>query len=171
MSEIAIEEYNADWPALFEQERDVILSAIPVSLHAIHHIGSTSVHLLSAKPIIDILIEIDDLATLDSVSGSFDLIGYEPMGEYGIRGRRFFRKGNMKRTHHIHAFERGSFGARRHLAFRDYLRAKPEVAREYESLKKLVAVQSGSDIRKYCEGKDAFVSKHQSLAIKWWKRG
>lgn len=168
MPEITIEKYNDYWPTLFQEEHDAILSAVPVSLYAIHHIGSTSVPRLSAKPIIDILIEVDDLGKLDSANSSFEALGYECMGEYGIIGRRFYRKGKPRRSHHIHAFESGSIGVRRHLAFRDYIKAHPEIAREYESLKRYVAAISDGDMDKYCEGKDAFVSEHQKLALKWW---
>lgn len=168
MFEITIEKYSKDWPTLFQEEYDAILSAVPIALHAVHHIGSTSVIGLSAKPIIDILIEVDDLGELDSTNRYFESLGYECMGEYGISGRRFYRKGIARRSHHIHAFEKDSIGARRHLAFREYIRAHPEIAREYESLKMSVAANSNGDISKYCEGKDAFVSKHQSLALKWW---
>ena len=167
MSEISIEKYDNDWPLIFQNEHDAILSTVSVSLHAIHHIGSTSVPGLSAKPIIDILIEVGDLGILDSANSSFESLGYECMGEYGITGRRFYRKGTHRRFHHIHAFETGSFGARRHLAFRDYIRSHPDIAREYESLKKSVAAASGGDIDKYCEGKGAFVSEHQKLALVW----
>ncbi|CAA0092931.1 Uncharacterised protein [Zhongshania aliphaticivorans] len=169
MTEITIDKYDEHWPQLFQEERDVILSAVAIPFYAIHHIGSTSVSGLSAKPVIDILIEVDDLETMDSENDCFASLGYECMGEYGLSRRRFYRKGHPRPSHHIHVFETGSIGARRHLAFRDYIRAHPDIAVEYESLKKSAAATSNGDINNYCEGKDAFVSKHQTLALIWWQ--
>jgi GrpB-like predicted nucleotidyltransferase (UPF0157 family) len=169
MSEITIQEYHSAWPLAFQSERDALVSAIPIELEAIHHIGSTSVPGLAAKPIIDIMLVVVDITALDSIRYSFEELGYQCMGEFGINGRRFFRKGRPgRRTHHIHAFEAGSIGADRHLAFRDYIQAHPDIAAEYESLKRTVAAACEGDIQRYCDGKAEFMRKHEGLALKWW---
>lgn len=165
---IVIEQYQNKWPQQFEIERESILCSIPILDKAtIHHIGSTSVAGLAAKPIIDILIEIKNLNELDTYSRNFELLGYECMGEFGISMRRFYRKGKPNRTHHIHAFSTGSIGIRRHIAFRDYLRTNQAIADEYAALKRAVAISSLNDIDKYCDGKHEFVSKHEALALQW----
>ncbi|MFD3262223.1 GrpB family protein [Paenibacillus lentus] len=69
------------------------------------HIGSTSVPGLKAKPITDILLVVKDIGGLDTFSAQFENLGYEVMGEFGIKGRRYFRKGGDDRTHQIHAFQ------------------------------------------------------------------
>jgi GrpB-like predicted nucleotidyltransferase (UPF0157 family) len=169
MSEITIQEYDSAWPLTFQSERDALVSAIPIELVAIHHIGSTSVPGLAAKPIIDIMLEVANIDVLDSVRYSFEGLGYECMGEFGISGRRFFRKGPRgHRTHHIHAFEIGSIGAVRHLAFRDYIKEHPNIAAEYETLKRAVAAACAGDIQRYCDGKAEFMQKHEELALQWW---
>jgi GrpB-like predicted nucleotidyltransferase (UPF0157 family) len=136
-----------------------------LNLCLIHHIGSTAVPGLAAKPIIDILMEVTALEELDALNQRMESIGYTPKGEFGIPGRRYFQKGGDDRTHHLHAFARGDFNLARHLAFRDYLRGHPEVAREYGELKRAVAKTCENDIGRYCDGKDAFVKDIESIAI------
>ena len=96
-------------------------------------------------------------------------IGYEVMGEFGIPGRRYFRKDNASgfRECQVHAFEFGSRDVGRHLAFRDYLRAKPDVAHQYSELKRGLANKHPDDIEAYMDGKDAFIKEAQRLALEW----
>ena len=92
------------------------------------------------------------------------------MGEFGILGRRYFRKGKEKRTHQIHAFEKQSHAAIRHIAFKEYLKHFPLVAKEYGLLKMLVAKECQGDMQKYCDGKDSFIKEHEAKAVSWFKR-
>ena len=165
MRKIEVVDYNPAWPDLFAAERNLLQQTLDGVVVRIHHIGSTSVPGLAAKPIIDILMEVTDVEELDSYTNEMLLIGYEALGEYGIPGRRFFRKGGDNRTHHIHAFAAGDYDVIRHIAFRDYLRENPEVAAEYAKLKKNVAAECNNDSEKYCDGKDEFVKFHESLAL------
>ena len=169
MRTIEVVEYNPLWPKRFESERDLLHRTLRDVAVEIHHIGSTAVPGLAAKPIIDILIEVTDLSALDSLDGEMEAIGYEPKGEFGIPGRRYFRKGGDERTHHIHAFAQGDFNVTRHVAFRDYLRANPDVAREYGELKKRVALECQNDIDRYCDGKDAYINRVEAIAVKKMK--
>ncbi|MHB9330335.1 GrpB family protein [Phytobacter ursingii] len=129
---ISIEQSDPTWPERYQKEALLlqrVLSDIPV---AIHHIGSTAVPGLAAKPIIDILLEVPSLHLLDKYNDTLRQAGYTPRGEYGIPGRRYFVKGENQRTHHLHAFELGSQHTLRHLAFRNYLRQHSDIAQEYE---------------------------------------
>jgi GrpB-like predicted nucleotidyltransferase (UPF0157 family) len=120
-------------------------NAIYCDVHSenkIHHVGSTAVPGLAAKPIIDILIEVTGLEALDALHEDMKVIGYKPKGEFGIPGRRYYQKGGKQRTHQIHAFVTGDFNVTRHIAFRDYLRANSDVAREYGEVKKRKRVES-----------------------------
>lgn len=99
-----------------------------------HHIGSTSVYGLPAKPIIDIMPVVRDIEAVDHSNSAFEQIGYECMGEYGIPGRRYLRKGKVERTHHVHIFEESNaHDIQRHLAVRDYLRAHADMAMEFDA--------------------------------------
>lgn len=128
--------YDPAWPAAYMDEAARLVAALGPALVALHHIGSTTVPGLRAKPIIDLLAEGTSLAAVDRAAPQIVALGYEAMGAFGIQGRRYFRKTDAAgRTHHLHAFEAGSPHVHRHLAFRDYLRAHPQEAAAYAALK------------------------------------
>lgn len=159
--------YDPSWPALFEKEAAALRSILGETLIEVHHIGSTSVPGLAAKPIIDIILEVSDLDELDAKGGQMEQLGYEVMGEYGIPRRRYFRKGGERRTHHVHSFVAGDEHVTRHLAFRDYLRAYPEIAADYAQVKQQAAERSNNDIEEYCDAKDPFVKEYEQKALAW----
>ncbi len=161
--------YDPLWPVQFESEQSAIASSLGDVLDRAHHIGSTAVEGISAKPIIDILLEVRSLELLDEAAEKLELMGYEAKGEFGISGRRYFRKGGFNRTHQIHAFKTGDPHVLRHLAFRDYLKSHPVVRREYGELKLRLAADCNDDLDKYCDGKDAFVKHHEAKALAWNK--
>lgn len=165
MRRIEIAEYDPSWPKCFTEESNLLRKTLGEIAVAVHHIGSTAVPGVAAKPIIDILVEVTDLAALDARNRDMELIGYEPKGEFGIPGRRYFQKGGDNRTHQIHAFVTGDTNVSRHIAFRDYLRSNAGVAGEYGALKKKVAETCDDDIEKYCDGKDAFIKHHEEIAV------
>ncbi len=136
---------------------------------AIHHIGSTSVPGLSAKPVIDILIEVTRLADLDTQTSAIESLGYEAKGEFGIPGLRYFRRddASVTRTHQIHAFVGGP-QTDRHLAFRDYLISHPPIAQLYGNLKRQLAERFPNDINAYMDGKDSFVKHYEAEALAWY---
>ncbi|HLO95940.1 MAG TPA: GrpB family protein [Burkholderiaceae bacterium] len=166
---VRVEPYQADWPHAFEAECRRLQQALGDVVHALHHIGSTSVPGLAAKPIIDMLLEVPDLATLDARSEALAVLGYEALGEYGLPGRRYFRKSDAlgQRSHHLHAFAAAHAEARRHLVFRDYLIAHPEVAAAYGALKLALAQAHPEDIEAYMDGKDPFIKNHEARALRW----
>ena len=163
---VEVVEYNSSWPALFDAECTLLRHALEGVAIAIHHIGSTAVPGLAAKPIVDMLMEVTDLQALDAMEDRMLSLGYIPQGEFGIPGRRYFQKGGDKRTHHLHAFAAGDSNLVRHLALRDYLRAHPEAAADYGNLKKAIARTCENDLGRYCDGKDAFVKRLEAIAVK-----
>ncbi|TCJ02074.1 GrpB family protein [Cytobacillus praedii] len=165
---IKVIDYNQNWSSDYLKEEQSIRSILEEELVNSFHIGSTSVPGLKAKPIIDILLVVNDINKLDSFSNQFQDIGYEVMGEFGITGRRYFRKGGDNRTHQIHAFQFDNIQEiERHLSFRDYLRQFPEICKEYGQLKSKLADQYPTDIDGYGDGKDDFVKKIEKEALKW----
>ncbi len=167
MSEVRLVPPDASWRVQFEREANQIRAAILGEHIEIHHIGSTAINGIYAKPIIDMLLLVDDLMIAHNASTSMQALGYESMGAFGISGRRYFRKtttGGM-RTHHVHAFERGSDHAKRHLAFRDYMNAHPEIAQAYSELKQTLAFAHPNDMSRYMDGKDAFIKHHETFAL------
>lgn len=169
---LVIEPYHPRWPLDFATEAMALRAALGPGRHTLHHIGSTSVPGLHAKPIIDILAEVPSLPDLDLRAPAIATLGYEPMGEFGIPGRRFFRKNNAAghRTHHLHAFVTGSPDLTRHLSFRDYLRAHPDAAQAYAALKLRLFETTGGNLDAYIQGKDAFVKDLERQALAWAAR-
>lgn len=164
---IEVVDYDPRWPEAFAAEARALSAALAEPLVRVHHIGSTAVPGLKAKPVIDILLEVRSVGDLDACEPAMRQLDYVPMGEHGIPGRRFFLKGPEFRTHHVHAFRAGSPEVRRHLAFRDYLVAHPATARDYEALKAACAASCGHDNDTYCDGKNDFVSTHEKKALEW----
>lgn len=178
MRRVVVVDHDPAWAMHARAAGDELLAALAGARAAgagdmvVHHIGSTSVPGLAAKPILDLLLEVPDDVALRGledarVVAALRQLGYEARGAYGIPGRRYFPRGGADRTHHVHAFVRGSDGAMRHLAFRDYLRAHPDVARAYGELKREVAAASEHDIDAYVDGKHAFVREHERRALAW----
>ncbi len=164
---VVVVPYDPDWPSLFENEAVVLAAALGRNAIAIHHIGSTSIPGMSAKPIIDIMVEAEQLSAIDARNAEMAHSGYEAMGEFGIAGRRYFRKQDQtgSRSHHVHIFQRGSEDADRHLSLRDYLRTNPHDVRRYSDLKLALAQAHPNDIEGYMDGKDALVKEIEAKAL------
>src|ERR671917_2661350 len=123
MSKVEVVPHSPQWRDAFEAEAKHVTAALGENVVAVYHMGSTAIPNIYAKPIIDLLVEVRDITEVDGQSPAMESLGYEVMGEFGIPGRRYFRKDNQEgiRTHQIHAFEVGSAQLARHLAFRDYM--------------------------------------------------
>lgn len=162
--------HDLNWKELFERGAKTIAEALGDCLIRIHHIGSTSIPSIYAKPVIDFLIEVNDLTLVDQRQNQMESLGYEALGEHGIPGRRFFRidKAPNIRLHNVHIFKENSENIQRHLAFRDYLIAHPTEAQPYSELKQELARQFPDDIYGYMDGKDAMIKELEVRALKWW---
>ncbi len=157
------------WPGMFHEEAECLRHALGAAAVALHHIGSTAIPGVHAKPIIDILIEATSPTDIESRNPAMEGIGYEPMGEFGLPGRRYFRKGNPAgvRTHHAHAYAVGHPDIARHLAFRDFMTAHPDWAKRYSDLKRELAAAHPGDIEAYMDGKDPFIQDAERQAMAW----
>lgn len=167
---VVVTEYDPDWPARFDAEAEELARVFGAQSIGIVHIGSTSVPGLAAKPVIDIMPVVRNIHAVDALNAAMELFGYEAMGEYGIAGRRYFRKGEMECRYHVHVYETGSAEALRHLAFRDFLRSHGDVASRYGALKSKLATRFTDDIEAYMDGKDPFIKKAERDALAWWAR-
>ncbi|OMF60879.1 hypothetical protein BK139_08395 [Paenibacillus sp. FSL R5-0490] len=167
---VTVTRYNPDWEYKFQSESELIKTIFQEEIRAIHHFGSTSVPGLAAKPVIDIMPVVKDIERVDRFNTEMISLGYEPRGEYGLPGRRYFQKGGNQRTHHVHIYEKGSHEITRHLAFRDYLRENGEDAKQYGTLKFELAKQFPFDIDSYIKGKEALVQEIEIKAMEWYKK-
>ena len=163
---ITVLNYDPEWPLKYERERKAIAEILDGNGISIYHIGSTSVPGLAAKPIIDMMAVVRSLEKVDDAREKFSELGYEYLGEFGIAGRRYFRKGGDERTHQIHIFQADDWNnIGRHLAFRDYMRTHEKERAEYAKIKTALAQRFPYDIDGYCDGKDAFVRELEKRAL------
>ena len=168
MQHITVVPYDPAWPGLYEAEAQAIAGVLGQRLTAIHHIGSTAVPGLVAKPVIDIMPVVRAVTEADECRADFEALGYEYLGEFGIPGRRYLRKGGDERTHQMHIFCLGRCA--RHCAAlgRAGLSARPSArAAAYGALKLELAARFPYDIDGYCDGKDAFVGALERDALEW----
>ncbi|WP_336756123.1 GrpB family protein [Pantoea sp. USHLN298] len=156
--------YDKQWPVMFDAESSRLKALLGKCVKHVYHIGSTSVPGLSAKPVIDILLEVCDINELDKYNAAMLCAGYVARGENGIAGRRYFTKGGDRRSHHVHAFSVGDIQILRHLAFRDYLRKNRDIAANYAEIK-CVAASNCNDAHRYSAFKADFIEHHLQLAL------
>ncbi|QBY02796.1 GrpB family protein [Rhodophyticola sp. CCM32] len=163
--------HDPAWKPAFDREAKAIRLALGEGAIILHHIGSTAIPGILAKPIIDMLGIVDRLVEMDCHNPIMQGLGYEVMGEYGIETRRYFRKSDEvgQRTHHLHVFEQGSHHTERHLAFRDYLRNNTREAAEYSDLKSQVASECPS-AEAYGHAKAPFIAHTEKRALEWYRR-
>ncbi|WP_300669143.1 GrpB family protein [Soonwooa sp.] len=193
---LPFEPYNPLWKKQFrviEQELKSVFGDFPVQ---IDHIGSTSVDGLSAKPIIDIQLGVEtdeDLNKIPELLKLSNVVYYEKYN-HDMPTRRFFvlfkqttdemdiapivkldeeipaqLHNHNLRLAHIHAFVKGSEDWLRHIAFRDYLRTNESIKNEYQTLKEKLVKNEWKDGNEYNDAKDAFLKKHEKIALEWYK--
>jgi len=165
---IEVVDYDPKWPLMYEAEKERIASALGPLVRAIEHIGSTSVAGLAAKPTIDALVGIHNLADVGKCIVPLEQIGYQhrPAFESQFLGGHYFRRRNElgQHTYHIHVTEFNSEFWNRHIGFRNYLRTHPEAARQYEQLKRGLAQKFPNDRERYTEGKSEFIRGIEKIA-------
>jgi GrpB-like predicted nucleotidyltransferase (UPF0157 family) len=151
---------DPSWPARFELERTVLAEAIEEWVDGgIHHVGSTAVPGLEAKPIIDILVGVRDLETARGCFEPLADLGYLYAPYLPAEMHWFCKPDPARRTHHLHLVPSGSPRYRNELAFRDRLRADPRLAADYAALKRRLALRHPDDREAYTEGKDRFIQE------------
>ncbi|MEM6371970.1 MAG: GrpB family protein [Pseudomonadota bacterium] len=137
-------------------------------LITLHHIGSTAVPGLPAKPIIDLLPVFESEAAADAARGALETMGYEWMGAYGLPGRRYVRRDDPRtgaRLFHAHAYADGHADIRRHLAFRDALRGNAALRAGYASVKGACAARHPEGGAAYGDCKSGWIAKTEAKAL------
>ena len=156
--------YDASWPARFEAEKALLEEAIGRWVTGgIHHVGSTAVPGLAAKPVIDILVGVEDLPSSRACFGELAKLGYQYALYRTEKMHWFCKPSPLHRTHHLHLVPTGSRRYREELAFRDLLRARPELTERYQTLKQQLAAEHRNDREAYTDGKQAFIADCASL--------
>ena len=161
---VEVVDYDESWRDAFERVRQDLELALGSAALAVHHIGSTSVPGMRAKPVIDVLVEVSELELIEQRMPAFAALGYQARGDYGIPGRLYFSRSATgdRLPVHVHAYRRGDPQVARHLSFRDSLREHPEMAREYSELKTSLAAAHAHDRDAYQAGKADFIAAVES---------
>lgn len=164
---VEIVDYDPSWPEAFEREKAHLLECLPEGIVVrVEHFGSTAVPGLAAKPIVDMLVEVRDLATVrELVVPVLESKGYEyfwrpTTGDDGPPFYAWFIKRDPAtgtRTHHIHMVESEFSAHWERLLFRDYLREHPDIAEEYAALKRRLAREQATDRVSYTHDKTDFI--------------
>jgi GrpB-like predicted nucleotidyltransferase (UPF0157 family) len=156
--------YNPEWAAKFAVVRDVYMSSLSKLVLQVEHVGSTAVPNLLAKPILDIDLVIPSYDVFPDIAARLRRLGYMHNGDQGIREREVFKPlDNLApytlpprywMPHHLYVCPFNSLELRRHLIFRDALRADDNLRQEYEKRKLAIAERSGGDRKVYAQIKE-----------------
>src|SRR6185503_6975264 len=150
------------------QEAARLVSAVGRTIVAVHHIGSTAIPGIRAKPILDLMPIVRGHAEFEKSRSAVEGLGYAWRGEYGLPGRRYCVLDDPltgRRKIQLHCYERDSPEIVRHLAFRDYLRSRPDLARAYDAEKGRCRDLHPLDSHAYTDCKDAWIRRVEAQAL------
>jgi putative glutamine amidotransferase len=162
----AIHDYDPAWPSRFESEAARIREGLGDRAVRVEHVGSTSVPGLAAKPTVDIQVSIPSMAPRSAYTDPLVGLGYRWALDPWSDEHEFFSKDeDGERSFHVHVCSTGSEWERRHIAFRDWLRANPDDAAAYERVKRELAERHPRDTYSYAAAKTSFIQAIQDRAM------
>lgn len=162
---VELAEYNSNWKKEYEKEEKLLKEVLGDRIIEIHHIGSTSIEGLKAKPVIDILVVINSLDEITEIEEMLKPYDYENRGQQGVPDRYFFAKSpEDARSHYIHFVEPNSKTYYNQVYFKKYLIEHPEYIKKYCDLKQELAEKYADERPKYTAGKNEFITSVISLA-------
>lgn len=165
---VELSPHDPGWAAQAAQESGLLAAAIGSCLLNVHHIGSTAIPDIRAKPVLDLMPIVTDIAELDQRQPDIEGLGYAWWGEFGLPGRRYCTKTDSRtgrRLIHLHCYAAGSPEIARHLAFRDYLREHPAIARAYEREKVRCQGLHPDSSHAYGDCKGAWIKRIEAEAL------
>lgn len=154
-----LSQYSNDWPIQFKDESNRILNACGGLVLAIEHVGSTSVHGLVSKPIIDIAAGVASLDVAEKMQPEMQSIGYDYPGDIGIPGDRIFGRDPGFRLFLVHVVVHEQDQWNRYISFRESLRNNQRLAAEYAKLKAEIVEKYPTGRAVYTEQKTDFINR------------
>jgi GrpB-like predicted nucleotidyltransferase (UPF0157 family) len=161
---IVIVDYDPSWPGEFARLRDRARAAVGDLAVTIEHVGSTAVPGLAAKPVIDLVVVVESDEDVAGAIEALERIGYRARGNLGVEGREAFSPPDGERRHHLYVSPTTSAELQAQVRFRDRLLADPELAAEYEVLKRRLAVRFRHDRPGYTDAKTEFIEAALAIA-------
>jgi GrpB-like predicted nucleotidyltransferase (UPF0157 family) len=178
-----VQPYDPAWPSHFRQIEAYVASGLAGLGCVIEHVGSTSIPGMVAKPIIDVDVVIPS-GSFEEVKRRLEVLGYVHEGDLGISGREAFglveggsrvplpqarepltQASERLPKHHLYVCVAGADELRRHLALRDFLRARPEWRERLSRHKLDLCVRYANDRGAYMAGKAEMVGEITRLAL------
>ncbi len=160
--------YRPSWSVDFEAIRKQLLPVFGERAIEIMHVGSTAVVGMSGKPTIDILVIVNDIATVDGLNRAMSELGYVALGEYvAPHGRLFAKEESGERSTNVHCFERKHPHAQEMIVMRDYLQSHPDEIKAYANLKIDLYSKYPDDYQGYRHAKDPYLAEMKARAVKW----
>lgn len=156
-----LENYNSEWYELFKKEEKAILAAVNNEIFIeIHHIGSTAVPGMVAKPIIDIMVGVNEIKDFEFCITALQAVKYKLLGECGRVERLFFVKGSLENcTHHLHLVVKKSKYWLDNISLRELLLNNKLVAQDYSRFKQKLALENANERDRYRVLKSEYVEK------------
>lgn len=164
--------HDPQWAEQARAEARALAAALGRNLLTVHHVGSTAIPGIVAKPVLDLMPVVASLAALDLQREAMETLGYQWRGESGLPGRRYCTRSDPatgRRLIQAHAYEDGSFEIARHLAFRDYLREHLDIAAAYEFEKLRCRDLHPEDKHAYSNCKSDWIRGIETEALTWRK--
>ena len=162
---VELDNFNEAWASEYELEAKLLKEVLGDRLLEIHHVGSTSIKGLKAKPVIDILVAIESLDNILEIEELLKDYDYSNRGHQGVEDRYFFAKGpEESRTHYIHFVEPNNNTYYNLVLFKKYLLEHEEYIQKYCELKQELAEKYPDERKKYTAGKSEFISNVIKLA-------
>lgn len=167
-TQVVLTPHDPDWAKMAETEGARIAEALGDVFMRIEHIGSTAIPGIAAKPTVDLMPIVRDIAAADERRGAMEALGYLWRGEFGIPGRRYcVLERDGKRLFHVHIFADGHPNIATQLIFRDYLRTHRDEAEAYEAIKREAAAAHPWNSLAYNDHKSAWIVACQERAKAW----
>ncbi len=163
---VELQPYNPDWAHAAQREALRLEAASNGVITSVHHIGSTAIPGIRAKPILDLIPVVRDLAAWDSLRPQIEALGYAWWGEFGLPGRRYctWDNGGAHKIH-LHCYEAGTSEITRRLAFRDHLRRHSTLAQQYEMEKSRCGDLHPLDSQAYSACKSEWIKRIEAEAL------
>jgi GrpB-like predicted nucleotidyltransferase (UPF0157 family) len=168
---VLLARHDPAWAEMAAAEGARLAGALGENLIAAHHIGSTALPGIAAKPVVDLMPVVRSLETFEARRCSIEALGYLWRGAFGIEGRRYcVLERDGKRVFHVHFYAEGNANIARQLAFRDYLLAHSEEAQAYERIKREAAAAHPDNSMAYNDHKSGWIRACQQRAEAWAAR-